>query len=76
NNTSPIAPESDRQWFTLGGSFSFTPTNHLLFAYTQMNADKVKVDQDGQGDNLGKGEFSGDYQITVNSLSLEFSHQF
>jgi len=76
NNTSPIAPESDRQWFTLGGSFSFTPTNHLIFAYTQMNADKVKVDQDGQGDNLGKGEFSGDYQITVNSLSLAFSHQF
>jgi len=69
-NTSPIAPESDRQWITLGGHYLISPNSQIVFSFTHLKSDALNVYRDGQDEDQGKGEFSGDYQLKANSVSL------
>ena len=68
-DTSPIAPESDRQWLTLGGRYKINQTSQIMFSVTHLRSDDLSVYRDGQDEDQGKGEFNGDYRLRVNSAS-------
>lgn len=70
-------PDDDRTWFSLGGSYQFTPDTQLHLAYTYVDVDDTSVIRDGSlAEDAARGRLNADYDTHAHVLSLGFNMKF
>lgn len=66
-------PGNDRKWLALGANWKITPNSAFDVGYAHLFISDASID-----DNLGvaKGRIKGDYDGSVDILSLQYTHNF
>lgn len=73
----PRIPGNDRKWVALGASYQMTPTSKFDIGYSHLFISDVKIDDDQTAAlPLGKGRVRGEYEGSVDILSLQYTHNF
>lgn len=70
-------PGNDRKWVSLGASYQMTPTSKFDIGYSHLFLSDADID-DNQN-TLAKGfngRITGDYEASVDILSLQYTHNF
>lgn len=68
----PRIPDEDRIWLSFGAQYRLCPTCALDFGYTHIFVDDPELDLT----SLSAGNLRGDYDSSVNILSVQYSHGF
>jgi long-chain fatty acid transport protein len=70
-------PGNDRKWLSLGAGWQVTPTSKLDVGYAHLFISDAKIDDNQNAPPLSrKGRVSGDYDGSVDILSLQYTHNF
>ncbi len=73
----PRIPGNDRKWVSLGASYKVSPTSTFDIGYAHLFISDVKIDDDQTGATpLGNGRVKGEYDGSVDILSLQYTHNF
>ncbi|MFV1922145.1 MAG: OmpP1/FadL family transporter [Methylotenera sp.] len=67
-------PGNDRKWVSLGASYKVTPVSTFDIGYSHLFLSDAKID-DSQI-STGNGRIKGDYDGSVDILSLQYTHNF
>lgn len=70
-------PDNDRTWLSVGAGWQATPSTKFDVGYAHIIIDDAEID-DNQTTTLplGKGRVSGDYDTSVDILSMQVTHNF
>lgn len=70
-------PDNDRTWLSVGAGWQATPSTKFDVGYAHIFIDDAEID-DNQTTTLplGKGRVSGDYDTSVDILSMQVTHNF
>jgi long-chain fatty acid transport protein len=70
-------PGNDRKWLALGAAWQATPTTKLDIGYAHLFISDTKID-DNQTTAvpLGRGRVQGEYDASVDVLSMQLTHNF
>lgn len=70
-------PDNDRKWLSFGAAWQATPASKLDIGYAHLFVSDVKID-DNQTTAvpLGRGRVRGDYDASVDILSVQLTHNF
>lgn len=66
-------PGNDMLWLAVGARYDFNEKNFIDMAYARLTFDKGRIDND---QNPVNGRVRGDYNIDIDVLSLQFTHNF
>ncbi len=73
-------PGNDRKWLSLGASYQMTPASKFDVGYAHLFISDAKIHDDQRApvppSPTGKGLVSGDYDGSVDILSLQYTHNF
>ncbi len=70
-------PGNDRKWVALGASYIASPTSKFDIGYTNLFISDAKVDDDLSSAADGfNGRLTGDFEGSVDILSLQYTHNF
>lgn len=70
-------PGNDRKWLALGAAWQATPTTKLDVGYAHLFISDTKInDNQTTAVPLGKGRVQGDYDASVDVLSMQITHNF
>jgi long-chain fatty acid transport protein len=67
-------PGNDRKWISLGASYKLTPSSVFDVGYSHLFLSDAKID-DNQV-STASGRLTGDYEGSVDILSLQYTHNF
>lgn len=67
-------PGNDRKWVSLGASYAMSPTSKFDIGYSHLFISDAKID-DNQI-TRGNGRVRGEYEGSVDLLSLQYTHNF
>lgn len=67
-------PGNDRKWLSLGASYKLTPASTFDVGYTHLFISDAEVDDNQLAD--GNGQLLGDFEGSVDILSLQYTHNF
>ncbi len=67
-------PGNDRKWVSLGASYKITPVSTFDIGYSHLFLSDAEID-DNQI-STGNGRVKGDYEGSVDILSLQYTHNF
>ena len=70
-------PGNDRKWLAIGAAWQATPSTKLDVGYAHLFVSDTKID-DNQTDAvpLGRGRVQGEYEASVDILSMQVTHNF
>jgi long-chain fatty acid transport protein len=70
-------PGNDRKWLAFGAAWQATPTTKLDIGYAHLFVSDTKID-DNQTSAvpLGRGRVQGEYEASVDVLSMQVTHNF
>ena len=72
-------PGNDRKWLALGAGWQATPSTTLDVGYAHLFISDTKIDDDQTVPNQpapGNGKLSGEYDGSVDILSIQITHHF
>ncbi|MES2580778.1 MAG: outer membrane protein transport protein [Pseudomonadota bacterium] len=69
-------PDNDRKWLSFGIGWQTTPTTKLDVGYAHLFVKYPKISDDQRSPFPGKGLVSGDYNGSVDILSMQITHNF
>lgn len=67
-------PGNDRKWLSLGAGWQATPTTKLDVGYAHLFVSDTKIDDNQTA--FGRGRVSGEYDASVDVLSMQVTHNF
>jgi len=67
-------PGNDRKWVSLGASYVYSPTSKFDVGYTHLFISDASIDDNQIAQ--GNGRVRGDYEGSVDILSLQYTHNF
>ena len=67
-------PGNDRKWVSLGASYQMSPTSKFDVGYTHLFISDASIDDNQIAQ--GNGRVRGDYEGSVDILSLQYTHNF
>lgn len=67
-------PGNDRKWVSLGASYKMTPASSFDIGYSHLFISDAKIDDDLIADR--KGRLTGEFEGSVDILSLQYTHNF
>ena len=70
---SPRGATDDRYWYSIGGSYDFTPRVTAHFGYARVEIDESAIDNSG---NPGNPTLRGSYEWDVNLLAFQLNWNF
>ncbi|MFT2111403.1 OmpP1/FadL family transporter [Marinomonas sp. 2405UD68-3] len=70
------APDGDRQWISLGGTYAFSEATTLSFAYTNVDIEDVKVNRNGASEDAVRGRLDADYETSADVFSFGMNMTF
>ncbi len=70
-------PGNDRKWLALGAAWQATPTTKLDIGYAHLFISDTKIDDNQTtAAPLGRGRVQGEYDASVDVLSMQVTHNF
>ena len=70
-------PGNDRKWLSLGAGWQLTPASKLDIGYSHLFISDAKIDDNQNTIALGAaGRVRGEYDSSVDILSLQYTHNF
>ncbi len=70
-------PDNDRKWLSFGAAWQTTPSTKLDVGYAHLFVSDAKIDDNQTAATpLGKGRVSGEYDASVDILSVQLTHNF
>jgi long-chain fatty acid transport protein len=72
----PRIPDEDRYWVAIGGGFKFTERVELNFGYVHIFVDDPKVDKPAVGEDEARGALQGQWDASVDIISLNIIYLF
>lgn len=73
-------PDNDRKWLTFGAGWQATPATKIDVGYAHLFISDTDIDDNQAApvapSPLGKGRVSGDYDASVDVLSMQVTHNF
>ena len=73
----PRIPGADRTWLTLGAGYRFTPMIRANLAYAHLFVDDPEIDKRvTEAENQLRGALIGEYEASVDIVSISLSVQF
>ncbi len=70
-------PGNDRKWLSLGASYQMTPASKFDIGYSHLFLSDAKIDDDQTSAAEGfNGRLLGDFEGSVDILSLQLTHNF
>lgn len=70
-------PDNDRKWISFGAGWQATPATKLDIGYAHLFTSNTDINDDQTGAlPLGKGRVSGEYDASVDILSMQITHNF
>jgi len=72
-------PGNDRKWVSLGASYQVSPKSKFDVGYSHLFISDADIDDDQRivsGSPFGKGRVTGDFEGSVDLLSMQFTHNF
>ena len=70
-------PDNDRKWISLGAGWQATPSTKLDIGYAHLFISDTDINDDQRSAlPLGKGRVSGEYDGSVDILSMQVTHNF
>lgn len=67
-------PGNDRKWLTFGAGWQATPNTKLDIAYAHLFISNPDIDDDQR--TLARGRVTGDYDASVDMISMQVTHNF
>ncbi|MFT7228036.1 MAG: long-chain fatty acid transport protein [Methylophilaceae bacterium] len=67
-------PGNDRKWVSLGASYKVTPVSTFDIGYSHLFISDVKIDDNQLA--AGNGRLKGEYEGSVDILSLQYTYNF
>lgn len=67
-------PGNDRKWLSLGAGWQVTPASKLDIGYSHLFISDAKIDDNQVA--TGNGRLRGDFEGSVDILSLQYTHNF
>lgn len=76
----PRIPGNDRKWLSLGASYKISDMSIIDIGYSHLFISNTKIDDDQTAVSptspFNNGRVRGDYEASVDILSLQFTHNF
>jgi long-chain fatty acid transport protein len=72
----PRIPGNDRKWLTIGAGWKATPNTKFDFGYAHLFISDAKINQNLSTEVPSKAWVKGDYDGSVDMLSLQVTHNF
>ncbi len=72
----PRIPDEDRYWVALGGGYKLSDRVGINFAYLHIFVDDPKVDKQAVGEDLSRGALVGQWDASVDVISLNLAYTF
>jgi long-chain fatty acid transport protein len=70
-------PGNDRKWLSLGASYQMSPASKFDVGYSHLFISDAKIDDDQTSPADGRnGRIRGDFEGSVDILSLQYTHNF
>jgi long-chain fatty acid transport protein len=70
-------PGNDRKWLSLGASYQVTPTSKIDVGYSHLFLSDAEIDDDQTSAAEGfNGRLRGDFEGSVDILSMQYTHNF
>jgi long-chain fatty acid transport protein len=73
-------PGNDRKWLSLGAGWQVTPTSKIDVGYSHLFISDAKIDDDQTANSptapFNNGRVKGDFEGSVDILSLQYTHNF
>lgn len=73
SSRSPRGPANDRYWYSVGGTYDFTPRVTANFGYAHVAIDESAIDNSG---NAGNPTLRGSYEFDVNLFAVQLNWNF
>ncbi|MCV2402619.1 outer membrane protein transport protein [Marinomonas sp. C2222] len=70
------APDGDRYWFTLGGTYIYSGDTTLNFSYAYVEVEDVSIARGDADEDSSRGNLSADYESSVHIISLALNTSF
>ena len=67
-------PGNDRKWVSLGAGYQMSPASRFDVGYSHLFISDVKIDDNQTGTN--NGQVKGEYEGSVDILSVQYTHNF
>jgi long-chain fatty acid transport protein len=67
-------PGNDRKWVSLGASYQMSPTSKFDVGYSHLFISDAKIDDNQIA--IGNGRVRGDFEGSVDILSMQYTHNF
>ncbi|MGD9365250.1 MAG: outer membrane protein transport protein [Desulfobacteraceae bacterium] len=72
----PRIPDEDRFWVSLGGAYKFTEKMEFNFAYTHIFVDDPEVNKTATGEDQIRGALVGEWDASVDIVSVNMTYVF
>lgn len=72
----PRIPGEDRIWVTFGGGYSFANGVCIDIGYAHLFIDDPKIEKSATGEDLTRGALVGEYDASVDIVSIEVAYRF
>ena len=72
-------PGNDRKWLSLGAGWKVTPSSNLDVGYSHLFISSAKIDDNQTAAIVGppgNGRLTGNYDSSVDILSMQYTHNF
>jgi long-chain fatty acid transport protein len=70
-------PGNDRKWISFGAGYQMSPASKFDIGYSHLFISDVKIDDDQTSATpLGNGRLKGEYEGSVDILSVQYTHNF
>ncbi|MES2636570.1 MAG: outer membrane protein transport protein [Pseudomonadota bacterium] len=70
-------PDNDRKWLSFGAGWQATPSTKLDIGYAHLFMSDARIDDDQRSVTpVGRGRVSGEYDASVDILSMQITHNF
>ena len=70
-------PGNDRKWLSLGVGWQVAPSSKIDVGYSHLFISDAKIDDDQTAPADGRnGRLRGDFEGSVDILSMQFTHNF
>ncbi|HEV8261091.1 MAG TPA: outer membrane protein transport protein, partial [Burkholderiales bacterium] len=68
-------PDNDRKWISVGGSYRPGTSSKIDFGYSHLFVSNTPIDQT-RGNAAGFGRVAGNYDASIDVLSIQYTHSF
>jgi long-chain fatty acid transport protein len=69
-------PGNDRKWLTFGANWKATPNTSLDIGYAHLFISNPSINNNNEQPSLASGRVSGDYDASVDMISMQVTHNF